>query len=145
MKKLLTMALMALICTMSFAQTKVTGKVTATDGTPVPFASIVVKGTMNGVATSENGTYVLDKVPANGKLLFSCIGYLDQEVEVAGRTKIDVILATDTEMLNETIVVAFGTVNKKDFTGSASTVGAEKIENRPLTNVTNALDRKSVV
>ena len=140
MKKLLSLALMALICTMSFAQSRVTGKVTDTDGQPVPFASVVVKGTMNGVATDQNGTFALANVPTNGTLVFSCIGYLDQEVEVAGRSQVNVILATDTQMLDETIVVAFGTVQKKDFTGSASTLDNKKIESRPITNVTNALE-----
>ena len=140
MKKLLTMALMALICTLSFAQSRVTGKVTDTDGQPVPFASVVIKGTMTGTATEQDGTFALDRVPSNAKLLVSCIGYLDQEVDVAGRSVVNVILATDTEMLDETIVVAFGTTTKKDFTGSASTLDNKKIESRPITNVTNALE-----
>ena len=140
MKKLLTMALLTLICTMSFAQNRVTGKVTDTDGQPVPFASVVIKGTMTGTATEQDGTFALDRVPSNAKLLVSCIGYLDQEVDVAGRSVVNVILATDTEMLDETIVVAFGTTTKKDFTGSASTLDNKKIESRPITNVTNALE-----
>ena len=140
MKKLLTIMLLALVCTMSFAQSRITGKVTDTDGQPVPFASIVIKGTMTGTATEQDGTFALDKVPSAAKLIVSCIGYLDQEVEVAGRSVVNVILATDTEMLDETIVVAFGTTTKKDFTGSASTLDNKKIESRPITNVTNALE-----
>lgn len=58
--------LTVLLCNIAFAQTKVTGKVTSSaDGSPIPFASVVVKGTMMGVATLENGNYTLDNVPAN--------------------------------------------------------------------------------
>ena len=139
MKKLLTFALLMMACTLSFAQTKVTGKVTSTDGQAVPFASIVVKGTMNGVASLDDGSYVLEKVPSNAKLVFSCIGYIDQEVEVAGRARIDVILAPDTESLEEVMVVAYGTAKKGTYTGSAAAVTKEKFDLRPVTGVTNAL------
>ena len=139
MKKLLSITLLALICTMSFAQNRVTGKVTATDGQTVPFASVVVKGTMNGVATSDDGSYVLENVASNAKLVFSCIGYLDQEVDVAGRSVVNVIMAPDMESLDEVMVIAYGTAKKGTYTGSAAAVNNEKFDLRPVTGVTNAL------
>ena len=139
MKKLLSITLLALICTMSFAQNRVTGKVTATDGQTVPFASLVVKGTMNGVATSDDGSYVLENVASNAKLVFSCIGYLDQEVDVAGRSVVNVIMAPDMESLDEVMVIAYGTAKKGTYTGSAAAVNNEKFDLRPVTGVTNAL------
>ena len=100
MKKLLTIALMLLLCSTAFAQTRVTGKVTsAQDGQPIPFASVVVKGTMTGVASNENGVYVLPSVPSNATLVFSSIGFNDLEVQVAGRSVIDAVMAPNAESL----------------------------------------------
>ena len=141
MKKFfVTLAIMILTCSASFAQIKVTGKVTSADGSAVPFASVIVKGTMNGVASSDDGTYVLDKVPSNAKLIFSCIGYLDQEVAVSGRSKIDVILAADKEMIDETVVVAYGTAKKESVTGAIATVKSDAIAKRPVSSVTDVLE-----
>jgi len=107
MKKVLLLALMVLTCSTVFAQNRVTGKVTSSqDGSPIPFASVVVKGTMTGVASNENGAYTLDNVPANAVLIFSSIGYNDLEVQVAGRRVIDAVLSPNAESLEETIVVA---------------------------------------
>jgi len=139
MKKILTLALMALICTMSFAQTKITGKVTSTDGQPVPFASVVEKGTMNGTATNDDGTYVLTNVSPNANLIVTCIGYIEQVIEVSSRSVINVILAPDTESLEEVMVIAYGTAKKGTYTGSAASVNNEKFELRPITGATQAL------
>ena len=144
LKLSLTCLVAVMFATVAFAQ-NITVKGTVTDnatGEPVPFASIQVKGTMTGTATDAVGNYSID-APKNATLVFSSIGYLTQDVAVNGRGVINVVLAPDAEALDETIVVAYGTVNKKDFTGSASTVGAEKIESRPLSNVTNALEGSS--
>ena len=87
----------------------VTGVVTdSSTGEPVPFASIRVDGTMNGGMTDIDGLYSIS-VPSDGALIFSSIGYKDVTVQVAGKTQHDVILEPDTQMLEETIVVAFGT------------------------------------
>ena len=142
MKKLLTMALLMIACSISFAQTKVSGVVTdAKDGSPIPFASVVVKGTTTGTATDADGKYVLS-VPSNqSTLIFSNIGYLAQEVEIGGRNTINIILKEDTEMLDETIVVAYGTVKKSSYTGSASVVGEDVMLERPYSSFTEALKR----
>lgn len=111
----------------------------AVTGEGVPFASIQVKGTMTGTSTDADGNYSID-VPRNATLIFSSIGYLTQEAAVEGRTLINILLATDTESLEETVVIAYGTVNKKDFTGSAASLDSKKLEVRPVTNATNALE-----
>ncbi len=131
--------LLMLICSVSFAQSGVAGKVTSADGQPVPFAGVVVKGTMNGVATADDGSYVIQNVPSNATLVFSSIGYADQEIAVNGRARIDVVLEPDTESLEEVMVVAYGTAKKSSFTGSAASLGKDKFEMRPVTGVTNAL------
>ena len=126
---------------MAYAQNiNVSGKVTdAATGESVPFASIQVKGTMTGTATDADGNYTIS-VPRNAILVFSSIGYLNQEAAVEGRSVVNIMLAPDTESLEELVVVAYGTVNKKDFTGSAASLDSKKLEVRPVTNATNALE-----
>ena len=105
----------------------------------VPFASIMVKGTMIGASTDADGLYTLS-VPADGILVFSSIGYKDTEVPVDGKTKHDVYLHPDTETIEETIVVAFGTATKESFTGSATVVKSEDIAKTQSSDVTRALE-----
>ena len=143
MKKVLIIALMVLSCSSLFAQTRVTGRVTSSqDGSPIPFASVVVKGTMTGVASNENGAYVLDNVPSNAVLVFSSIGFNDLEVVVNGRAVIDAVLSPNAESLDETIVVAYGTAKKGTFTGAASVVKQEAIKDVPTVSFEQALNGK---
>ena len=108
-------------------------------GEPVPFASIRLDGTMIGGMTDIDGLYSID-VPADGLLIFSSIGYKETPVQVAGKTQHDVMLDPDTEMLEETIVVAFGTATKESFTGSATVVKSEDITKVQSSDVTRALE-----
>ena len=117
----------------------VSGKVTdSSDGKPIPYASVHLSGTMVGVSTDGNGYYIIT-IPEDGILVFSSISYKTKEIAVEGRKELNVALEHDTEYIEETIVVAYGTSTKSSFTGSASMIGAETIESRVTTNVTNAL------
>ncbi len=143
MKKLLIVAMMVLTCSTIFAQNRVTGKVTSSqDGSPIPFASVVVKGTMTGVASLDDGTFVLDKVPSNAVLIFSSIGFNDLEVAVNGRSVINAALSPNAESLEETIVVAYGTAKKGTYTGAASVVKQESIKDVPTVSFEQALNGK---
>lgn len=130
----------ALMCSAALAQNiSVSGNVTdASTGNPIPFASVHLDGTMIGVSCDNEGHYSIS-VPFDGKLVFTSIGYRTTEVTVASSGIIDVEMHPDTELLDETIVVAYGTATRSSFTGSAAMVGAESLENRVITNVTNAL------
>ena len=130
---------------LTFAQTtRVTGKVTSSeDGQPIPFASVVVKGTMTGVATTDKGTYVLDKVPNDAVLIVSSIGFVDQEIQVGGRQLIDVVLRPDSEALDEVMVVAYGTVKKGSYSGSAAVVKQEAIKDAPVVSFEQVLAGKA--
>ncbi len=141
LKLIFTCLLAVMVCSVSFAQNiTVKGKVVEkATGEPVPFASVQLKGTMTGVASDVNGAYSIN-VPSNGTLIFSSIGFISQEVEIAGRSIIDIILAEDTESLDDVIVVAYGTAKKESVTGAVSTVKADAIEHRPISSVTNALE-----
>ena len=129
------------LCALAYGQ-NITVKGTVSDastGEPVPFASLMLKGTMTGTSTDANGEYSIS-VPANGTLVFSSVGYATQEVEVDGKQVINVVLASDAEFLDETIVVAYGTAKKETFTGSAGTVKSESLQKRTVANVSKALD-----
>ena len=142
MMKLIYAIAAALMATAAYAQDiplTVSGKVTdSSDGKPVPYASVHLEGTMIGVSTNSEGIYTIT-VPETGILIFSSIGFKTKEVAVEGRKTVDVKLDPDTEYLEETIVIAYGTATKSSFTGSASMLDAETIESRVSTNVTSAL------
>ena len=142
LKLLLASLLMVLICNVAVAQNiTVKGVVTdAATGETVPFASIQVKGTMTGTATDGDGNYSID-VPRNATLIFSSIGYVNQEVAVEGRAVINVLLAPDTENLEEAVItIAYGAAKKSSLTGAISNVNSEKLEARPTSAVTSALE-----
>ncbi|KDS55903.1 tonB-dependent Receptor Plug domain protein, partial [Bacteroides uniformis str. 3978 T3 i] len=122
------------------AQTqKVTGVVISEeDGQPVIGASVLVKGTQIGAITGVDGDFTLPNVPSSAKtLVISYIGMQTQEVAI--KPSLKVVMKSDTEMLDEVMVVAFGTAKKSAFTGSAKVVGTEKLEQSQVTNVTDAL------
>lgn len=124
----------------AFAQSiTVRGSVTdSTTGEGIPFASVVVQGTMTGTNTDADGNYVLD-VPSNGVLVFSSIGYKEHTEPVNNTIVHHVTLDPDSEALQETIVVAFGTTTKEAFTGSAAVIKSDDLQRRSTANVTNAL------
>ena len=125
----------------AFAQIKVTGTVSdASDGAGIPYASVVVKGTTTGVAADADGKYVISVPNAKSVLVFSAVGYENQEITVGGRAQINVSLATDAAALDEVMVVAYGSATKTSFTGSAGKVSGEKIELVPSTNPLNTLN-----
>jgi len=125
----------------AFAQFKVTGIVTdAKDGSPIAFASVVVKGTTTGVAADADGKYSISATSSDVTLIFSSIGYVNQEIEVKGKAVVNAALASDSEALDEVMVVAYGTATKTAFTGSAGKVSGDKIELVPATNPLNTLN-----
>ena len=108
-------------------------------GEPIPFASIQLKGTMTGGSTDLDGNYAMN-VPSDAVLVFSSIGYVSVEEAVNGRGVVDVALAPDTQMLEETVVVAFGTSTKEAFTGSATVVKSSDIAKVQTSEPTRALE-----
>ena len=119
------------------APKKVTGTVVDAAGIPVIGANVMVKGTTNGTITDMNGNFTLD-VPEGSVLEISYIGYLTQTVK-ANSSNISVALKEDTQKLDEVVVVGYGTQKKVNLTGAVTAVDAEKLENRPITDATQAL------
>lgn len=135
--------MLGMICVnIAFAQLKVTGKVTASDdGSPLPYATISIKGTTTGAYTDDDGNYTITVAP-NGVLVFSTVGFVTQEIQVNNRSVINVALAPDAIALEETIVVAYGTAKKGTYTGSASVVKKEALKDAPSVSFENALNGK---
>ena len=109
-----------------FSQNKtITGKVTDDKGAPVAGASVTVRGTKNGVNTNADGAFTINVSPTATTLIFSSVGFSQQEIAIGSQTVITVTLATSTSNLNEVVVVGYGTARKKDLTGSVASVQAK--------------------
>ena len=119
---------------------KVTGTVISEeDGLPVVGASILVKGTTTGTVTDMDGKFTLTNVPSSAKtLMISFIGLRTQELEI--KPVMSISLKPDTEVLDEVMVVAYGTAKKSSFTGSAATMRGDKIQKMQVSNVSKALE-----
>ncbi len=142
--KLLFSAFFLLIAVSLSAQNRqVTGVVRdAVSGEGVPFAAVVVQGTMTGTASDADGNYSIN-VPANGTLVFSAMGYITKSVPVEGRSSMNISLEPDSETLNEVVVTAMGISRSEKSLGyAATTVKSDEIVGQRATNVTNALAGK---
>ncbi len=137
---ILVIAVFLAACTMSFAQS-FTVKGTVTDeqsGVPVIGASVIIKGSTNGVSVDDNGQFAISAKPGD-ILQCICIGYKDQERTVGESAKIDFVLPIDTQMLEETVVVGYGTLKKSQLVGSVESVSGEVLEDRTNSNITRSL------
>ena len=138
-KILMFLACAALSAGMAFAQQQVTGTVIDSEtGEPLVGATVKVKGTTQGALTDMDGKFALKNLPAKGStLVISCMGM--KPVEVQAKSKLHISLEPVSTDLQDVMVVAYGTQKKSTFTGAASVVKSETIENRQISNVSNAL------
>lgn len=122
-----------------FAQSRtVSGVVTDENGDPIPGVTVVVKGTTQGTATDINGRYSLN-VPEGATLVFSGVGLSPQEIVVGNQTTISPTINPDVKSLTEVVVVGYGTMDKRDLTGSVSTVKGAEIATLPVQSFEQAL------
>lgn len=119
----------------------VKGVVKDTAGEPVIGASVVEKGTTNGIITDFDGNFEL-KVSSNAVLSITFVGYQSQEIPVNGKTSFNVTLKEDTELLDEVVVIGYGTARSSDVTGSISSMRGDKLREVPATNITYALQNR---
>ncbi|RAV28472.1 TonB-dependent receptor [Sinomicrobium soli] len=113
----------------------VSGTVTDADtGAPVPGANIVEKNTTNGAITDFDGNYTIE-VPENAILEASYMGYTTRQIEVNGRERIDIVMKEERSVLEEVVVVGYGTQKRANLTGAVSEVRGDVLENRPVANV----------
>ncbi len=132
--------LLSLFALIAFAQGRqVTGLIVDGAGEPVIGANVVVVGTSNGVISDINGEFRLSNVPADARLQVSFIGYVTQTVPVGNQTQIRVTLKEDARSLEEVVVVGYGTMRKKDLTGSVVQINPEKIADQNPSTVQDLL------
>ena len=136
MRKILRLEIVFVLLLFSggaWAQTRtVTGKVTSADeGSAVPGVNVVQKGTTNGTSTDADGNFAI-VVPGDATLIFSFIGFETKEVAVGDQAVINVSLGADAKQLSEVVVVGYGTQNKRELTGSVSSVSGDKIKLAPI-------------
>lgn len=142
MKERITLFLLLVLTAMPlWAQNKaISGKVADTNGEPLIGVGILVKGTTIGTVTEADGSFSLS-VPSGAILEVSSIGYTSQTIAVGDKTKFDIVLEEDTELIEGTVVIGYGTVKKTNFTGSVATynVGDGPVANTPRTNALEML------
>ncbi|RCR67502.1 SusC/RagA family TonB-linked outer membrane protein [Larkinella punicea] len=118
---------------------EVSGTVTDEKGETLPGVSVLVKGSQQGTTTDADGKYKLRVSNREAVLVFSFVGYVSKEVVVSNQTQLNASLQADTKALEEVVVVGYGTQKKTNLTGAVSTIDSKAIENRPVSNLANAM------
>lgn len=139
---LLTLLVALISLSVSAQNVTVKGTVKDKTGETVIGASVVEKGnTSNGTITDIDGNYTLS-VPSNATIVFSYVGMTTQEVAVKGKTTIDIVMEDDAQALEEVVVIGYGSVKRKDLTGSVATVSSDVLAAVPVASATEALTGK---
>lgn len=139
LKTIFFFLLMLVSVTSAYAQNKITGVVTDSNGEPIIGASVMVKGTTIGTITDINGQFSLD-AQQQGTLVISYIGYQKQEVAIAGKTSFKIGMKDDSELLDEVVVVGYGTQKKATLSGSVTQVrGDDVLKGKATTSIAAAL------
>ena len=127
----------------SFQQTGkiITGTVLDTKNEPVIGANIIEEGTTNGTITDTNGRFSLN-VKNNATIHVSYIGYLEEKINTVGKNLFDIVLQEDTKGLDELVVIGYGSMRKRDLTGTVSTISSEKLQGTPAVNFAEAIAGK---
>ena len=145
MKKatLFKLLILFLLPSLLIAQKTITGSVKDTDGLVLPGASIVEKGTANGVVTDFDGNFSITLKGEGNILVISFIGYVTQEVNITDKTSVNVILKADAQQLEEVVVIGYGTSAKKDLTGALSEVKEKSEIASQYTSVSSLLQGRT--
>lgn len=134
---------LALLASAGLDAQVIKGVVTDADNLPLPGVSVMVSGTANGVSTGLDGDFEINVPDAKGKtLVFSCIGMKTEELVIGNSTDIRLMMFEDTNFLDETVVIGYATVKRRDLMGSVSSVGSDKLTEQPVTTVSQALSGK---
>ena len=145
MNRKITLFIVLLFCSLGYAvaqEITVRGQIKDQKGLPLPGVSVKVKGTNQGISTTNDGNYTI-KTAGNSILEFSFIGYKTIEEAINGRTVINVTLSDDNQQLNEVIVIGYGTTTKKDLTTSVVSISSKDLENQPITNPLQAIQGRA--
>ena len=142
-KGTLLCGLLWLMSVVAFAQKSVTGKVSDSKGEGLPGASVTVKGTTTGSISDATGNFKINVPNSGGTLVFSSIGYKNQEVKLGGQSTIDVSMEEDAANLDEVVVTGYGTQSKRDITGAVTTVNAKELQSVPATTFAQQLQGRA--
>lgn len=134
-----------LSCHVMAQQTTVTGTITdGTDGSPLIGANVLVKGTGTGSIADVNGKFSVSVPTGKDVLVISCIGYKQQEITLkAGQKVVNVVMKEDSELLDEVVVVGYGTMKKSDLSGASVSMGEDKIKGSIITNLDQSLQGRA--
>jgi len=124
-------------------QQPISGKVSDSNGEPLPGVTVVIKGTTVGTITDIDGKYSIPNVPADATLQFSFVGMKTQEIALNGQSVINVSLSEETIGLEEVVAIGYGVQKKSDLTGAISSVKSEDLENRSITTVDRGIEGKT--
>jgi TonB-linked SusC/RagA family outer membrane protein len=125
--------------TLRTADTEITGKVTGSDGEGLPGVNVLIKSTVRGTSADQFGNYKLTVQDGDAVLVFSLVGYASKEVEIGTQKVINVTLAPDNKMLEEIVVVGYGSQRKRDVTGSVVSVSESTLKEVPAPNLISQL------
>ncbi len=144
MQKILSLVCIFIFPALSIqAQKLITGTVRdAKDGTPLENVSVTVSGTSQGTVTDSLGNYTLNITDPNASLVFSYTGFTLKTVRIKGQSAVNVSLVQELNTLNDVVVIGYGTARKSELTGSVATIKAESITDKPVPNITQALEGK---
>src|SRR5690625_2390042 len=117
----------------------VSGTVTDQDGEPLIGVNIQVKDSDKGTATDFDGKFVLEDISENAVLVMSYVGYQTQEIMVAGKSNLQIVMTSDSQLLDEVVVVGYGTQKKINLTGAVSSISEKQLERRPIISTSTAL------
>ncbi len=141
--RLCVLIVLQILITIPVLSQELTGTVTDESNAPLPGLNVVVKGTTSGTVTDFDGNYTIDVPGPDVVLMFSFIGYITKEIPVAGQTVINVQMEPMTQLLEDVVVIGYGSVKKQDLTGSVAVVTEEEINRTPIHNVSKAIQGKA--
>ncbi len=124
-------------------QRNVSGNVVDSQGEPLIGVTVAIKGTSTGTVTDFDGNYTLSNVPESATLVFSYVGFTTLEEVVGGRSSINIVLSEESAMMDELVVIGYGTVRKRDLTGSVSSVRTDDIPMASVASVAHSLQGKA--
>ena len=143
LKRVYSTFLLSMLCVLAFAQGKqISGIIKDSAGEPMIGVNVLVKGTANGTITDFDGKFVIQDVKDSDVLTVTYVGYVSQSIAVGNKSSFNIILKEDTEALDEVVVIGYGTVKKRDLTGSVSSVNNETLTANPVSDVSQALQGK---
>ncbi|NCT10941.1 MAG: SusC/RagA family TonB-linked outer membrane protein [Flavobacteriia bacterium] len=141
--KLLITLILLITSVFIYGQQTISGKVTTSDNEPLPGVNIIIKGTSVGVTSDFDGLYSIKNVASTDILVFSYISYKTIEKKVGNLKILNVVLESDTQLLDDIVIIGYGTSKKSDLTGSVSSISSKDFKRQPLTRVEDALQSRA--